>query len=116
MPAGQYAIYAEQGATLERIITYTDSAEAIINLTGYTAKMQVRTSAESATAILTLSNLNEAITINGAAGTLTIELSALTMSAITPGIYVYDLEITAPSGKVTRLIEGRFYVKAEVTR
>ena len=115
MPAGQYSFYAEQGATLERIITYTDSEGAIINLTGYTAKMQVRTSAESATVVLELTS-SAGITINGAAGTLTILVAASVLSAIAAGIYVYDLEITAPSGKVTRLIEGRFYVKAEVTR
>jgi hypothetical protein len=115
MPAGSYSFYAEQGATLERVITYTDSAGAIINLTGYTAKMQVRTSAESATVVLELTS-SAGITINGTAGTLSILVAASVLSAIAPLIYVYDLEITAPSGKVTRLIEGRFYVKAEVTR
>jgi hypothetical protein len=38
------------------------------------------------------------------------------MSGIPAGSYVYDLEIVSANGKVTRLIEGRFVVKAEVTR
>jgi len=115
MAAGNYTFFAEQGATLERVITYTDSLDAIINITSYTAKMQVRTTAASATVILELTD-TAGITINGSAGTLTLLVSASTMSAIAANTYVYDLEITAPSTKVTRLIEGKFIVKAEVTR
>ena len=115
MAAGNYTFFAEQGATLERVITYTDSLDAIINITSYTAKMQVRSTAASATVILELTHIS-GITINGAAGTLTLLVDASTMSGITPATYVYDLEITAPSTKVTRLIEGKFIVKAEVTR
>ena len=115
MPAGLYNFAAEQGATLERVITYTDPDGVIINLTSYTALMQVRSTAASATVILELST-GSGITINGAAGTLTLLVSAADMTALTPGSYVYDLEITSPGSVVTRLIEGKFAVKAEVTR
>lgn len=115
MPAGSYNFAAEQGATLERVITYTDPDGVIINLTSYTALMQVRSTAASATVILELST-GSGITINGAAGTLTLLVSAADMTALTPGSYVYDLEITSPGSVVTRLIEGKFAVKAEVTR
>jgi hypothetical protein len=37
------------------------------------------------------------------------------MQAMTPGKYVYDLELYK-DGVVIRLIEGSFTVKAEVTR
>ena len=115
MPAGLYNFAAEQGATLQRVITYTDPDEVVINLTSYTALMQVRTTAASGTVILELSTAS-GITINGAAGTLTLEVDATTMSGLTPATYVYDLEITSPGSIVTRLIEGKFVVKAEVTR
>lgn len=115
MPAGLYNFLAEQGATLERVITYTDPDGVIINLTSYTALMQVRSTAASATVILELST-GSGITINGAAGTLTLFVDATTMAALTPGSFVYDLEITSPGSVVTRLIEGKFVIKAEVTR
>ena len=115
MPAGLYNFAAEQGATLERVITYTDPDEAIIDLTGFTALMQVRPTAASATVILELST-GSGITIDGPEGTLTLLVDADDMAALTPAVYVYDLEITAPDDKVTRLIEGKFTVKAEVTR
>ena len=115
MPAGLYNFAAEQGATLQRVITYTDPDEVIIDLSDYTAMMQVRPTAASATVILELST-GSGITIDGPAGTLTLEVDATTMSGLTPASYVYDLEITSPGSIVTRLIEGKFTVKAEVTR
>lgn len=115
MPAGLYNFAAEQGATLERVITYTDPDEVVIDLSDYTAMMQVRTTAASGTVILELST-GSGITIDGPEGTLTLLVDADDMAALTPAVYVYDLEITAPDDKVTRLIEGKFTVKAEVTR
>ena len=116
MAAGTYNFAAEQGATLERVITYKDSTGTLVNLTSYTARMQVRVAVETASFILELTTSNGGITLGGAAGTITLLVSATAMSAIPAATYVYDLEIVAPSGKVTRLIEGKFAVKAEVTR
>jgi microcompartment protein CcmL/EutN len=49
-------------------------------------------------------------------GTVRLKVDAATTAALTAGDYVYDLEITAPNGDVTRLVEGKFKVKPEVTR
>jgi hypothetical protein len=116
MAAGTYNFAAEQGATMERIITYKDSAGALVNLTSYTARMQIRVAVETATFILELTTANGGITLGGALGTISLLVSAAVMSSIAAATYVYDLEIVSPSGKVTRLIEGKFAVKAEVTR
>ena len=115
MPAGLYNILAEQGATLARTILYTDADEVVTNLTGYTAAMQVRSSASSATVLLTATTENGRITLGGAAGTIDLLVSASVMQAMTPGKYVYDLELYS-GATVIRLIEGSFTVKAEVTR
>ena len=115
MPAGQYAFNAEQGATLARTILYTDANDVATNLTGYTAAMQVRPTAASATVILELTTENTRITLGGAAGTVDLLVDAATMEALTPGRYYYDLELYTGS-TVIRLIEGVFNIKAEVTR
>lgn len=115
MPAGLYNFLAEQGATLTRTILYTDANEVVTNLTGYTAAMQVRPTASSATVILELTTENTRITLGGATGTVDLLVDAATMEAITPGKYYYDLELYTGS-TVIRLIEGSFTVKAEVTR
>ena len=115
MPAGQYAFNAEQGATLARTILYTDANDVATNLTGYTAAMQVRPTAASATVTLELTTENSRITLGGAAGTVDLLVDATTMTDLTPGRYYYDLELYTGS-TVIRLIEGVFNIKAEVTR
>jgi hypothetical protein len=116
-PAGIYNIVADQGATLSRTITWKDSAKKAINITGYTARMHVRATVESASTILELTTANSRITLGGSSGTVTMTVSASDMAAIPEGKYVYDLEIVAPStGVVNRLIQGNFVVRPEVTR
>ena len=116
-PAGLYNISADQGATLSRSITWKDSAKKVINITGYTARMHVRTVAEAPTAALELTTENDRIEIGGANGRITLTVAAEDMSEIASDKYVYDLEIVAPvSGVVHRIIQGNFVVRAEVTR
>ena len=115
MPAGTYNFLAEQGATLARTILYTDANDVATNLTGYTAAMQVRPTAASATVTLELTTENSRITLGGAAGTVDLLVDAATMEDLTPGRYYYDLELYTGS-TVIRLIEGVFNIKAEVTR
>jgi hypothetical protein len=113
---GLYNITCNQGATLQRTITWTDPARNPINLTGYTARMQVRTAANAASTLLELTTSNSRISLGGAAGTVAINVAANVTANLTPGLYVYDLEVVSGGGEVTRLVEGNFNVKAEVTR
>lgn len=116
-PAGLYNIIADQGATLSRTVTWKDSAKRAINITGYTARMHVREAVESSSTILELTTENSRITLGGAAGTITLTVSAATMAGLTAGKYVYDLELVAPvSGVVSRIIQGNFVIRPEVTR
>ena len=113
---GAYNITCDQGATFKRTITWTNQARVPYNLTGYTARMQVRSTAASSTVILELTTANSRITLGGAAGTVNLLVAANITAALTSGLYVYDLELVSGGGEVTRLIEGNFNVKAEVTR
>lgn len=115
MPAGLYNITAEQGATFTRTITWNNSAGSPINLSGYTARMQVRSDYGSASPILTLTTENSGITLGGALGTIILSASATTTAALVAGNYVYDLELVNGS-VVTRLLQGGFVINAEVTR
>lgn len=42
MPAGKHNFICEMGATFSRTVTWTDADGTPINLTDYTARMQVR--------------------------------------------------------------------------
>ena len=108
-----YNITAYQGATYDLSLTYSIGGTAV-NLTGYTAAMQVRENPSSSATVLSLTN-GSGITLGGTAGTIAVAVSASTMGAATPGFYAYDLELTSGS-TVTRLIQGKFTIQAEVTR
>lgn len=115
MSAGVYKVTIEQGATFALVLTWKDSAGAPIDLTGYTARMQIRTSARAATATLALTTENGRIALGGAAGTITLSISAVDTAALAARPYVYDLELVT-GASVTRLLDGECLVTPEVTR
>tara|TARA_B110000503_G_scaffold139083_1_gene226630 strand:- start:212 stop:559 length:348 start_codon:yes stop_codon:yes gene_type:complete len=115
MTAGTYLITAEQGATFTRTIVWKDSAGVPVDLTGYTARMQVREDYFSTVAELTLTTANGKITLGGVTGSIVLNVSATDMALLQANSYVYDLELEI-GGVVTRLIQGTFTVNAEVTR
>jgi hypothetical protein len=116
MAAANYNFEIEQGATLLKPIVWKDSVGAAVNLTGYTAKMQVRQNASSDEILLELSSANNKIAITSLTGTITLIFSAATTAAIDWKRGKYDLELTSADGTVTRLIEGEITVSREITR
>lgn len=112
---GQVRRAVYRGETLQRVFTYKDSDGVAVDLTGYSASMQVRKSLADGVA-LELSTVNSRITLGGAAGTVTLIVPATDTATIDVGQYFYDLELTSGSSVVTRLIEGRFQVKEAYTR
>ena len=105
-----------QGASFDYTLTWQTGGTPV-NLSGYTARMQVRDSYDGGSAIVNITS-GTGITLGGTAGTILLELTATQTAAIdaTPsGQYVYDLELVSGS-TVTRLVEGTFIVSPEVTR
>lgn len=87
-----------------------------VNVTGYTAKMQMRSLPQDATAVLTLTSAAGQITVSGTQGQFDVHATALQTGAIDEGTYYYDIEITSQAGIVTRLAQGQIVVTPEVTR
>jgi hypothetical protein len=115
MTAGIYNFTMDQGSNWNLNVIYKDSNGNPINLTGYTAAMQLRQNYNSDAAELTLNTSNGGITITGAQGKLFLSATAAQTGALDAGFYVYDLEITS-GGVVTRIIQGQVTVAGEVTR
>jgi hypothetical protein len=111
--AGVYDITIEQAATFDVTLTWEDASGSTIDLTGYAAAMDVR-SADGT--LITDVGVDGTFTLGGSAGTVRIVLPATVTDDLPAGSYVYDLFLTAPAGKVTRLLEGRAEVVARVTR
>ena len=91
-------------------------AYAPVNLTGYTAELQIRSLPSSPDAVLTLNTSNGGITITALTGNLQVHATANQTRNIDEGTYYYDIEITSVSGIVTRLAQGQVVVSPEVTR
>lgn len=87
-----------------------------VDLTGYTARMQVRASAAADAVLLDLTTENGGITLGTTDGTVTCTATATQTAALTFGTGVYDLELVDGSGVVTRLAEGSVCLSREVTR
>jgi len=128
MAAGKYSFTIEQGSTLDFELAYKDSNKDPIDLTGYQARMQIRSSKGAPTPLLTLSssratdgtglNLNGSTGLNPpTSGTIGVFISANSSSALDFNEAVYDLEIVTGSvyPVVTRLIEGSVRLVKEVT-
>ncbi len=114
---GKYNVHIQQGATLDKTIVWKDENGALINLTGWKARMHMRETVDAATAFLTLTTENGGITLGGAAGTIRWLASATATSAIQAKQGVYDLEMIAPDTvTVLRLLEGLVLLDQEVTR
>jgi len=113
-----YNVEIDQGADWYLDVNYDQPNGSPVNLTSYTAALQLRSLPEDTTAVLTLTTANGGITITGATGLVAIHATATQTRAIDDGTYYYDLEITsgASPAVVTRLIQGQAVVSAEVTR
>jgi hypothetical protein len=115
MAAGTYNFVIEQGATLNKVITWKDGNDAAINLTGYTAVAQFRPTIATAP-VLTLSSAATGITLGGVAGTITLQATATVTAALAAGEGVWGLELTSAGGVVTSLLTGPYIIVPEVVR
>ncbi len=105
-----------QGATFKRRLRWMDAARQPIDLTGCTARMQVRAEIESPAVLLELTTENGRIALGGAAGTIDLTIAATDTAALAWDAGAWDLEIVHPGGAVTRLAQGSVVVSPEVTR
>jgi hypothetical protein len=112
--AGIYNIVADQGSTFN--FNFTIKIDDISwDLSDYSARMQVRADYNTTNKFLDLSTANGDITLNSL-GQVSVTVSATKMAAIAAGRWVYDIEFVSAGGEVTRVLEGRFIVSAEVTQ
>lgn len=112
MSAGTYNLTIEQGADFAISLTLTENGSAK-NLSDYSARAQMRSKKSSTTVAATFT-----CTITDAdEGKVKMAMGNSTTKDLSPGMYFYDLELfTASDANVTRLLEGRAEVTAEVTR
>lgn len=111
---GTYDFTIYQGATFSRVVTWKDENEDAVNLTGYTARMQIRQRLTGDT-LIALTTENGRVALGGTDGTVTLTIAATDTADLTMG-GVYDLELVSGAGVVTRLLQGNVTLSKEVTR
>ena len=126
MAAGKYTFFIEQGATTDFELVWKDNNGNPVDLSSYSARMQIRTD-YGGLLICSLSSSLDAdgtgLNLSGsngttplASGSIGIFISAASSSAFTFGEAKYDLELEHTSTSyVTRLIEGKVKLSKEVT-
>lgn len=114
----KFTIY--QGATFRKRLRWSDKATGTpIDLTGCSARMQVRAEIDGTAVLLELTTENGGITLGSTAGTIDLYVGATATAAINWEGGVFDLEIIHPGAlpdDVTRLAQGTVSVSPEVTR
>lgn len=110
MPSNQdLSIY--EGDAVKFTVTVTDSNAAPINLTGYTAQAQLKTSFADASPIDFVCTLT-----TPTAGVVTIYMAPATTAGLTAGgTYIWDFQLTEPGGDVRTYLAGDVNVIPEVT-
>lgn len=106
-------IHVDQGSDVRVPIAFIDDFSEL-DLTGYTARMELRLSASSKRVVDRLTTENGRISIEK--GTLTLFWSHEITESLSAGRYVYDLELVSAGGEVSRVLSGRVHVCKEVTQ
>lgn len=110
-----------QGATFRKRLTWksgpTISEAKLVDLTGCVARAAIRENYDDPAALLDMTTENGRIVLDGAAGTIDLELAAETTAGL-PYLKdgaLWDLEIEWPDGDVCRLFQGVVRISREVT-
>jgi hypothetical protein len=113
-----YNLIIRRGRTLDKTFTWR-SGGALVDLSGYTAKLQIRSKVDDPTVLVELTDGGAAngITLGGVAGTVRIQRTRAQTLLYTFSRAVYDLELLGPGGEPSKtFLEGDVIVKPPVTQ
>jgi hypothetical protein len=106
----------DQNTTFTFQVQYTLEDEVTpINLTGATAKMQVRNTQGGDKLAFTLTSPSGGITINGSTGTLTIKMTPTQTNKLFYPKSAYDIMVVDSNGNKIKLLEGFMTLSRSVT-
>lgn len=109
-----------QGQTFDFGFQLTDDAGAPRDLTGYSARMQIRTDVTDTNAIRTWSTTDGHIMIDGPTGTIAFAVSSDETYALPTQNsllqWFYDMLLTSPAGHAERPVQGAVVVTPAITR
>lgn len=116
MKPTKYPLVIWQGKTFTFHFELLDKEENPLNLTGYTARMQLRVDYDSEDPVFELTTENGRVTIDELAGAVDLFISAADTEDLAAGSYKYDLELVGSVDIVVCPIYGKVKVLREVTK
>lgn len=118
MASNTYNFKVNQGSDQTFHLRLKDSTGEIIQLSGYSARMQVRRAVWSANVVDDLSSFGDdsRISIDAENGRMSLRFPHSITETYPAASLVYDIEIKSESGEITRILQGKISVSAEVTR
>ena len=113
--AAQKNFEVDQNTTFSFTVEYLDNNNLPINLTGATAKMQVRDTKGGSKLAFTLSSPTSGIVIDQPAGKLTVTMSQAQTNSLFYPKSSYDIMVTDSNGNRIKLLEGYITLSRSVT-
>jgi hypothetical protein len=113
--AGQKNFEVDQNATFSFIVEYKDNNGLPINLTGATAKMQVRDTKGGSKLAFSLTSPSGGIVIDPTNGKLTIKITPTQTNKLFYPKSSYDIMITDSNANKIKLLEGFMTLSRSVT-
>jgi hypothetical protein len=113
--AGQKNWEVDQNTTFTFIVEYKDSDGDPVDITGSTAKMQVRDTKGGSKLAFSLTSPSGGITIDGPNGKLTIKITPTQTNKLFYPKSSYDIMLTDSNLNKTKLLEGFMTLSRSVT-
>lgn len=113
--AGQKNFEVDQNATFSFVVEYKDENDNAIDLSGASAKMQVRDTKGGTKLAVTLTSPSGGITIDGPNGKLTVKMTPTQTSKIFYPKSSYDVMVVDSNGNKIKLLEGFMTLNRSVT-
>lgn len=103
-------LFIDQGTNFSTTISIANMDNESISLAGYSGAAQIRKHYSSANSV------SFDVSIDETNGNLTLTLDPARSNAMTPGRYVYDVELIDSANVVSRIVEGLVTITPNVTR
>lgn len=103
-------LFVDQGATFATKLVLNDANGVPVDLTGYSAAGQIRKHYTSS------NSTSFSVSLSADTGSVVLSLTANSTANLVAGRYVYDVELTDTTGRISRIIEGIVTVSPNVTR
>lgn len=116
MPTTRHDITVNQGASFKLNVQALNPDRSIMDLTGYSARMQIRETPPDTDILMEATTTAGTITVNSPGGIVMVNVGADITAPMVWNSGYYDLEIYNSPTNVIRLVEGFASLSQEVTR